>query len=442
MSSKLLNVVLAASLAGCAGSAPSVRSKYGAQPAVVSGEEACREPTALILLCGEDACAFYRCSEVALLENAPRRAVPYDGGPDKDARAKVVLALAGVEEEPQTLADDSFMELGHTGPVFFIHFGPRRPHPLPPGLRAEAERRARLAQVLHHVFPPDEEFRGWFVSKGIDPEDWTIPVVAQDYFGIHEGPQGDLWNAAWRELMRAAPQATATEIWSHAGELCLRFGLFELISDGPTSSAPRPVPDEEAVAFVGIDPAVRAQVDKALAECAALASQEVLARRFNGRTPTPSQCFEEVGRDAKGRPTTLAQQFGIEMHEVALECARRKLGELRQFGFSIEPRYRYNLQTGRATPISPEMEQELRQRGLESELLGTIVPDVVLHAGNPAKVQDVYDFKFPCVDPEGRPKWRKYPDGHPYEDLGQDEVYQKALGPQPARVTPRRGVIR
>ena len=225
-------------------------------------------------------------------------------------------------------------------------------------------------------------------------------------------------------------------------ELSLRFGVMEPISAGPLPVVPRPVAAEETVTFVEIDSAVVARVDKALAECAALASQEVLARRTNGRSPTPEECREQVGRDAKGEPMTRAQQLGIEMHEVALECARRKLGELRQFGFSIEPRYRYNLQTGRATPISPEMEQELRQRGLESELLGTIVPDVVLHAGNPAKVQDVYDFKFPCVDPEGRPKWRKYPDGHPYEDLGQDEVYQKALGPQPARVTPRRGVIR
>jgi len=100
--SDLSKVVLAVCLVGCAGSAPSLQSRGGAQPAVVTGEEACREPSALVLLCGERACAFYRCREVALPENAPRQAVPYDGAPGEDAsvqaapRAKVVLAFAGV----------------------------------------------------------------------------------------------------------------------------------------------------------------------------------------------------------------------------------------------------------------------------------------------------------------------------------------------------------
>ncbi len=72
----------------------------------------------------------------------------------------------------------------------------------------------------------------------------------------------------------------------------------------------------------------------------------------------------------------------------------------------------------------------------------TIVPDIVLHAGNPAKVQDVYDFKFPCVDPEKKPSWREYPGWHPYQWQSQGEVYEEVLGPKPARVAPRKGVIR
>ena len=88
------------------------------------------------------------------------------------------------------------------------------------------------------------------------------------------------------------------------------------------------------------------------------------------------------------------------------------------------------------------MEEDLLRRGLWSELLGTIVPDVVLHAGNPARIQDVYDFKFPCVNPERDPSWGEYPIGHPHQEDSQGDIYWKALGAEPARVTPRRGVIR
>ena len=68
--------------------------------------------------------------------------------------------------------------------------------------------------------------------------------------------------------------------------------------------------------------------------------------------------------------------------------------------------------------------------------------DVVLHDGNPLNVEDVYDFKFPCVNTATAPPWRVYPDGHPYEKLSQGEMYEEALQVEPARVVPRLGVIR
>jgi len=213
-----------------------------------------------------------------------------------------------------------------------------------------------------------------------------------------------------------------------------------------TEAGPPPTPSPsaaggETVPSVALDAATKARIDKALAECADMASTLVLGRRTKGRRPTPKECLEEVGRDAKGKPMTHAQQLGIEMHQVALECARDKLGKLRPGGFGIDQRYRYDPQKGRTTPVSPEEEEDLLHRGRGSELLGTIVPDVVIHAGNPAKVQAVYDFKFPCVDPDELPAWRMYPDGHPYQGEPQGKIYEKALGVKPARVTPRRGVI-
>ena len=118
------------------------------------------------------------------------------------------------------------------------------------------------------------------------------------------------------------------------------------------------------------------------------------------------------------------------------------MNKLRPLGFSIEPRYRYDPESGQSTPVSPELEQALLRQGLGSELRGTLVPDVVLHTGNPARVQGVYDFKFPCVNIDAIPEWRTYPDGHPYQRQSQGEIYQKSLRATPARVVPRLGVIR
>jgi len=214
-----------------------------------------------------------------------------------------------------------------------------------------------------------------------------------------------------------------------------------------TEAGPPPTPSpraghEEPVTSAAIDPATKAQVDKALAECADQASTVVLGRRMNGRKPTPRECREQVGQDEKGNPLTRAQQLGIEMHQAALECTREKLGKLRPGGFGIEQRYSYDLRTGRAAPMNPEEEQLLLRMGPGRELLGTIVPDVVIHTGNPARVQLVYDFKFPCVNPDQTPEWRSYPYGHPYQGESQGKIYEKALGARPAPVTPRRGVIR
>ncbi|HYO64529.1 MAG TPA: hypothetical protein VEU33_00495, partial [Archangium sp.] len=88
-----------------------------------------------------------------------------------------------------------------------------------------------------------------------------------------------------------------------------------------------------------------------------------------------------------------------------------------------------------------EARERLVRQGREKELEGTLEPDVVIHTGDPLKVWAVYDFKFPC--PETNPPfWRKYPKGHPYQGRTQGEMYQRALGRSPSRVTPLDGVIR
>ena len=139
---------------------------------------------------------------------------------------------------------------------------------------------------------------------------------------------------------------------------------------------------------------------------------------------------------------TRAMRFGEEMHRVALRCAKEKLEKLRPGGFGLELRYRYDPKTGRLTLVSPAEEQLLLRQGRGSELRGTLVPDVVLHDGNPLNVEDVYDFKFPCVNTDTAPPWREYSEGHPDEGSSQGKMYGEALQVKPARVVPRLGVIR
>ncbi len=180
-------------------------------------------------------------------------------------------------------------------------------------------------------------------------------------------------------------------------------------------------------------------LEKALAECADEARSEVLLRLFQGRSPTPEECREEVEKDAKGNAVTRAMKLGTEMHVVALACAYRRLSALRPGGFSLEPRYRYNPKTQKWEPMSRQEERALLEQGRTGELKGSLVPDIVIHTGDPLQVLAIYDFKFPCVSTSEAVAWRRLPGG----DL-QDERYKEALKPaqDPLRIQPRIGVIR
>jgi hypothetical protein len=199
-----------------------------------------------------------------------------------------------------------------------------------------------------------------------------------------------------------------------------------------------------AVLRVVLDKTTKASIDQALSECADLARSEVLLRHqgdFEGLSPNATEC-NELAKNAKRRDVTWAMQLGTEMHEVALECAGKRLGELRPNGSSLEPRYRYDTKTGRWKLVSPEEERALEETGNIGELKGSLKPDVVIHQGDPLQPQEVYDFKFPCVNTDDVPRWNVYPQDHPYAGLTQGKVYGQLLAPNPARVVPRLGVIR
>lgn len=225
-------------------------------------------------------------------------------------------------------------------------------------------------------------------------------------------------------------------------DLCARIAGEESVV--PLSRAARFVASAAGtggVALRVLDAVTRERIQKALEECADQARSEVLLKVMGGRSPTPRECNEQVGVDAQGRPVTLAMQLGNEMHAVALGCARERLGALWPKRFSLEQRYKYDQQAGTVTLMSREEVQRLLREGRGSELLGTLVPDVVVHTGDPLQAQTIFDFKFPCVS-SNAPPWRPYPEGHPYESKLQNEVYEKALGAETWRIVPRWGAIR
>ncbi len=185
-----------------------------------------------------------------------------------------------------------------------------------------------------------------------------------------------------------------------------------------------------------------ALIDQALKECADEARSHVMLQQFKTRGPTREECEEVLYRDSQGQPVTRAMQLGVEQHKVALECAERKLGELKPGGFSISPRYRYDSQTGMAEHIPSEVVKQLLKAGRGAELRGTIEPDIVIHDGSPSRVQAVYDYKFPCTNTDRRSRWREYPDGAPRRKSNQKNLYWDALKVEPALVQPHLGVLR
>ena len=187
----------------------------------------------------------------------------------------------------------------------------------------------------------------------------------------------------------------------------------------------------------------KADLAQALTECADQARSEVLLRHrgdFQALSPTAEECHQ-LAKNAARKGTTWAKQLGLEMHEAALHCTEVRLSALRPGQFSLEPRYRYDSRMKQWKQVSPEQERALEESGNRGELRGSLVPDVVIHSGDPLHPQAVYDFKFPCTNVDQPLRWDEYPPEHPYAGSTQKEMYNSALSVKPLRVMPRLGVI-
>ena len=234
---------------------------------------------------------------------------------------------------------------------------------------------------------------------------------------------------------------SATQSCRQRPELCASMAGEEAVV--PTARAMEVVASTVRTSIASLrvlDAATRVVVEEELKACAEHARSQVLLDHMSGRSPTLAECNELVDDANSRRRITRAMQLGCLMHEVALACTREALNERLPGRFSLEQRYRHDWQSGTLEIVSNEDARALLRSGCGDELTGTLIPDVVIHSGDPLKAQAVYDFKFPCVNRDPTP-WRRYPEGHPYRGSSQKEVYETALGATAQRVLPRWGVL-
>jgi hypothetical protein len=226
---------------------------------------------------------------------------------------------------------------------------------------------------------------------------------------------------------------------------CRQNPAYCSLLEGKEAGAAPIVRDSAEVASIAatlrfLTPDLKTRIERALTECAEWADSEINRQRLGGNTPSRKQCQEVLSTlDPCGRKVTRAMQWGAEKHGLALQCTQDKLDMLAPGRFSLEPRYRYDRPTGKVQWLSPQEVRTLLQQECGKELKGTLVPDVVIHSGNPLETASIYDFKFPCP-PDNEASWRPYESGHLYKGSTQGKIYVEALKTEAALVTPRDGI--
>ncbi|MCP3136806.1 SitA6 family polymorphic toxin lipoprotein [Pyxidicoccus xibeiensis] len=162
------------------------------------------------LLCLGDACGFYRCEDMpGALELArfpPSRPPAAAAAPGSGPRRN----WGGGQHLPRGAV------------MVFPNWNGAPAEVLPPSRQLTAGRWEK-----HHIFPQAQEFREWFIERGVKIHDYTMPLPYNLHREIHRvGGRGGQWNQDWRDFKRANPFATPEEIYQYAGELIYRFQLI------------------------------------------------------------------------------------------------------------------------------------------------------------------------------------------------------------------------
>jgi len=231
-----------------------------------------------------------------------------------------------------------------------------------------------------------------------------------------------------------------------ATSACLRNPSCYVAPPGEDAIIPGLARALEAVRTVSavvrlLEAAEVARVEQVLKDCANEASLKVNEQWLGkGNRPTRQLCQQTYETDARGNKVTWAMHLGREKHRVALECVQRELGAALAEHVSLQPQYRYYRTPRTLELLDPRQVAEWLRDGLYGMLLGTLIPDVVVHAaGNPLHAQAVFDFKFPCPS-SNPPTWNSYPENHPFHELDQGGLYQEAFNLKEAvRISPGYG---
>ncbi len=203
-------------LAACATIQPSEAESPGCEVAAeaVPFQIACNEERSLLVLCDGQQCSLYRC-RVVMEHLSTGRVVPTKGG---------ALLRPGTQGGTQRYWGSAQELPWNEQSVFVIPWGSR---PLLPSQQKEladtAEERSKPHEQ-HHIFP--RAFRVWFTEKGINIDEYVMPLLVEKHRSIHRGVNGGPWNAAWDKFIRENRNASPEEIYRYAGQLIYEFELF------------------------------------------------------------------------------------------------------------------------------------------------------------------------------------------------------------------------
>ncbi|WNZ62534.1 TIGR02269 family lipoprotein [Myxococcus sp. MxC21-1] len=191
----------------------STTAKTPIQRAAHAATEACsasHEDRCVSLLCEGDSCGFYRCEdlfgEVELARFPPARPPVAAAAPGSGPRRN----WGGGQQLPRGAV------------MVFPNWNGGSSQVISPSHRLTPGRWEK-----HHIFPQAEDLARWFEGQGVKIHSYTMPIPRDVHRRIH-GPLGNggAWNKAWREFRDRNRNASAEEIFKHAGELIHRFELI------------------------------------------------------------------------------------------------------------------------------------------------------------------------------------------------------------------------
>jgi uncharacterized lipoprotein (TIGR02269 family) len=227
-----LRLLMMVALSACATAPPPADVASSTEEPMVSAplEELCAEGSSVVALCAEDQCGLYRCRQVKEYLTMGRVL------PALDMRAPLTNPQAGAQRNWGSAQESPW----DARPVFIIPWGHKPPLlPSQQELLAKQAEERRKPHEKHHIFP--RMFKTWFEEKGIDIDEYVLPLEVGKHRSIHRGANGGPWNEAWRTFIeRNRKGATKEAIYRYAGKLIYEFELFGPIV--PLWKQPPPLP--------------------------------------------------------------------------------------------------------------------------------------------------------------------------------------------------------